>query len=103
MLAGDLPLFGDAGMDRVAQSGVGHELRVAGCDAEIGLGEDHVEIGKHGLEERPALIHLAQLSDAAALLVKPLRYRGTESVPAGQHDAALAPAEYPGDRPKILE
>ena len=104
-------VFGrDAREHRLAHRGVGNEFRVTRCHRQVGLGQHHRHVGKHAAEERPLRVHLAQQREPFGLAVgatwlrfEPGRDRGTESVPARQHEAALAPAEHPGNRPQVLD
>jgi hypothetical protein len=57
-----------------------------------------------GREEWPLAIHAAQGIHAVAATARlPSSDRRTETVPAGQHDAALGPTEYPRDGAQILD
>ena len=49
------------------------------------------------------VVHLAQQREAALVLREPALDRRAEAVPAGQHQAALAPAEHPRNRAQVLD
>ena len=75
------------------------QFHVARGDAQVALGQHHVQVGQQRAEERPGAVHLLQQRQALA----PARCRGAEpgldgaaeAGPARQRHAALAPAEKP--------
>src|SRR5260221_4680309 len=58
--AREFPLFAQALPHAFAHHRIGDELGIARSDAQIGLGEDHVHVGKHAAKEWPILRHLTQ-------------------------------------------
>src|SRR5437762_8575218 len=96
-------LFADPTENCVAQRCVGHKLSVAGCDGEIGLRENHRHIRQNAAKERPSRVHVGKLRNATWMFGQPRIDGGAESIPSGQHQSALSPAEYPWNRPQILD
>ena len=48
-------------------------------------------------------MHVGELREAARIRLEPAVDCGAESVPARQHQPALSPAEYPGNRPQVFD
>ena len=73
------------------------QVQVALSDPAVGLGEAHLGVVEHHVEQRPFRVGVPELRQR----------RGSEpaadSVPAGQVEAHLRPREHPRDRPQVLE
>ena len=94
----------DAAEDAVPQGGVTHQVRIAGGDGQVHLGQHHVQVGEQGPEGGPLGVHLAQqVQTRLAPGCAEGPHRRAEAVPARQHEAALAPAEHPGDGPQVRD
>ncbi|KFB74515.1 MAG: hypothetical protein AW09_000181 [Candidatus Accumulibacter phosphatis] len=83
------------------------QFDVSSGDAEVGLGEDHVQIRQQCGEERPLRVHFPQQRQAGITLTILAAEVGVdrrpEAAPARQGDPALSPAEAPGNRPQVLD
>ena len=85
------------------------ELHVSRGDAQVALGQHHVQVGKQRAEERPLLVHALQQRGAlgAVALVGVIRQEGldgaAEAAPARQPHAALAPAEAPRNGAQVFD
>ena len=67
-------------------------------DALVGLGDRHLDVVDKGAEERPLLVGSLELVKIAQLLAG-----GAQTVPSGQVNARLAPAEDPRDGTQVVE
>ena len=88
--------------DARADALVFHQRGIQRGDAHVRLGQALLRVVDHGLEERPAVIHLGQQVAAARFgMADDLVQRAPQAIPAWQHEAALHPREDPGDRAQV--
>ena len=74
---------------------------IAPRDAHIRLAQRDLRVVQHRAEKEPLLIHAPQLQQPFRLSrLREGGQRRAETVPAGQHEAALHPAEAPGNGPQ---
>jgi hypothetical protein len=82
------------------------QFDIARRDAQVALGQHHVQVRQQGAEERPLAVHAAQQGQALRR-GSPCGQEGrdgrAEAAPARQRHPALAPAEAPGDGAQVLD
>jgi hypothetical protein len=77
------------------------QFRVSRRKAHIRLRKNLSHIRQHGAEEGPPPVEILQTLQPAVLFVDPVFERRPRAVPAGQHDARLAPCQHPRNRPQV--
>ena len=98
-------VFGaDAREDGVAQGLVLDQFRILAGDGDVALGQHHIHVRQQGREERPIRVHAAQHVRTIGWMGGQIGlHGGTETEPARQHQAALRPAQDPGNGAQILD
>ena len=88
---------------RLPVAGPAQGLHVVVGQVEIHLREGHLHFGDQHAEEGPALVEPLQQFQLLRIPVQFLLEGGAHAKPTGQQEAALGPAEHPGDRPQAGE
>ena len=105
-IAGAAELGGDGGEDRCegfAVLGAPQGDHVVMGQFEVDLGEGHLHLGDEHAEEGPTLIQQLQEFHLGEVACHLLMEGHANAVPAGEQEAALGPAEHPGDGTKARE
>ena len=103
---GTLGLGADRRKDALAQAFVFDQFDIARRQAQIALGQHHVDVGQQGAEERPLLVHALQQGQplrAFSALAEKGFHPQSHAIPAGQRDPALAPRKAPGDGAQVFD
>ena len=90
------------GQHQVRQVVAAAQGQVAGGDPAIGLGQAHLRVVEQHGQQRPALVGLPDVGQAA----RPAGRGGqaaAQAVPAGQVEPRLRPGEHPRDRAQVVQ